>query len=230
MSRLSLFGYVAFTVLYVAFYVVLVLGLAGSWRWTEGWIFLAIFDGMIVAITVLLMRRDPELLRQRFGSPFQEGQPASDKVLLMIITVMLLGWISVMPLDAVRFGWSPPFPAPLKVVGGIGLFLAAVLLYRVFRENTFLIPVVRVQQEREQHVVSSGLYGVVRHPMYMAIVLMVVFAPLLLGSLAGLAAGFGLAVVLAIRIQGEEALLLDELEGYADYRKHVRYRLIPRVY
>ena len=86
MSRLSLFGYVAFTVLYVAFYVVLVLGLAGSWRWTEGWIFLAIFDGMIVATTVLLMRRDPELLRQRFGSPFQEGQPASDKVLLMIIT------------------------------------------------------------------------------------------------------------------------------------------------
>ncbi len=104
------------------------------------------------------------------------------------------------------------------------------LLYRVFRENTFLIPAVRVQQERKQHVVSSGLYGVVRHPMYMAIVLMVMFAPLLLGSLAGLATELGVAVVLAIRIQGEEALLLDELEGYADYRKHVCYRLIPRAY
>ncbi len=230
MSFLRGFGYVVITVVYAACWVVLLLGVAGTWWWTEGWVFLLLWDGMILAVLVMLLYRDPELLRQRFRPPFQEGQPTADKVLILLISLCFLVWFIVMPLDAVRYGWSPAFPWSVKVIGGIGMFAAVLLLYRVFYENTFLIPVVRVQHERRQRVVSTGLYGVVRHPMYMSMELMVLAGSLLLGSLLGLAAGMVLMLLFALRIRVEEETLMHELHGYPQYRKQVRFRLIPGVY
>jgi protein-S-isoprenylcysteine O-methyltransferase Ste14 len=97
-------------------------------------------------------------------------------------------------------------------------------------ENTFASPLVRIQAERRQQVISSGTYGLVRHPLYLAGILMFLGVPLLLGSLYGLFIGILMLVLLAFRIAGEEKMLVNELEGYADYRKKVKYRLIPFIW
>jgi protein-S-isoprenylcysteine O-methyltransferase Ste14 len=110
------------------------------------------------------------------------------------------------------------------------LLLASVVLFEALKENTFAAPVVKMQRERGQKVISTGLYSIVRHPMYSGAVLLFVAAPLLLGSLYGLAIGFLLIVTIAVRSLGEEAMLEQELEGYREYMKRVRWRMIPFVF
>ena len=110
-----------------------------------------------------------------------------------------------MPLDAKRFGWSPVFPLWLKVVGVALLVGSAFLFFRSYTDNTFLSPLVRIQEDRKQQVVSTGVYGFVRHPMYLGGILMFIGAPLLLGSLYGVLVGLALTVLLMARIVGEEA-------------------------
>ena len=107
---------------------------------------------------------------------------------------------------------------------------AAFFLFRSFTDNPFLSPLVRIQGERHQQVVSTGVYGLVRHPMYLGASLMFVGGPLLLGSAWGLLVGLGLVLLLIVRIRGEEKLLARELEGYDAYRGRVRYRLIPGIW
>ena len=122
-----------------------------------------------------------------------------------------------MPLDARRFGWSPSFPPWLEAIGIAMLVGSAFLFFRSYTDNTFLSPLVRVQKERGQRVVSTGVYGFVRHPMYLGGILMFLGAPLLLGSLHGVVAGSALTVLLMARIVGEEAMLARDLDGYVDY-------------
>jgi protein-S-isoprenylcysteine O-methyltransferase Ste14 len=132
-----------------------------------------------------------------------------------------------MPLDAKRFGWSPPFPLWLEAIGLALLVGSAFLFFRSYTDNTFLSPLVRIQEDREQQVISTGVYGFVRHPMYLGGILMFVGAPLLLGSAWGLVVGLALTVLLMARILGEEAMLARELDGYREYTQRVRYRLFP---
>lgn len=133
-----------------------------------------------------------------------------------------------MPLDARRFGWSPPFPPWLEAVGLALLLASAYLFFRSYADN--LSALVRVQDERGQRVISTGVYGIVRHPMYLGGTLMLVGAPLLLGSLWGLVLGLALTALLMARAVGEEAMLARELEGYREYMERVRYRLVPHVW
>jgi protein-S-isoprenylcysteine O-methyltransferase Ste14 len=107
---------------------------------------------------------------------------------------------------------------------------SGVLFLRSFTDNPFLSPLVRIQSDRKQSVVSTGVYGFVRHPMYLGATLMFLGAPLLLGSIAGLLVGAILSLLLAGRIAGEEKLLVSELAGYDEYRKKVRYRLLPFIW
>jgi protein-S-isoprenylcysteine O-methyltransferase Ste14 len=102
--------------------------------------------------------------------------------------------------------------------------------YRAYVDNTFASPLVRIQADRKQHVISTGVYSIVRHPMYLAGILMFIGAPLLLGSLYGMLIGVLLGLLLVVRISGEEKMLTNELEGYADYKMKVRYRLVPFVW
>jgi protein-S-isoprenylcysteine O-methyltransferase Ste14 len=104
------------------------------------------------------------------------------------------------------------------------------LVFEALRENTFAAPVVKMQKERGQKVISTGMYGVVRHPMYAGAVLLFISTPLLLGSVYGLAIGMLLIVTIAARSVGEEAMLKRELEGYSDYTKKVKWRIIPFVF
>lgn len=204
--------------------------LAGDWRWIEGWVFSANFLAMCFSTLIYLYFHDPELLKERFGSPVQETQKRWDKVLLLLFFVEFIVWFALMPLDARRFGWSPAFPVWVKVLGTLFLVLSSFVLFAALKENTFAAPVVKMQKERGQKVVSTGLYGIVRHPMYAGAVLLFIGTPLVLGSVIGLVGGLVLIVTIAARSLGEEAMLKQELEGYSDYMRRVKWRMIPFVF
>jgi len=215
------------TVLYLLVWPALIFVLAGDWRWIEGWLFGGWFVALCSTCIVWLYRKDPALLAERYRKPGTGGQQAWDKFVVYTIVLGFVAWIVVMPLDAKRFGWTPRFPWWLEACGAAMLASSSFLFFRSFTDNTFLSPLVRVQTERQQHVVSSGVYGFVRHPMYLGAILMFAGAALLLGSRLGLLVGIALSVLLAARSVGEEKLLASELEGYDAYKKRVRYRLFP---
>ena len=175
-------------------------------------------------------RKDPALLEERFKQPGEEGQAGWDRFVVVGLLLGFIVWVVVMPLDAKRFGWSPPFPLWLEAIGLALLVGSAFLFFRSYADNTFLSPLVRIQEDRKQQVVSTGVYGFVRHPMYLGGILMFVGAPLLLGSLFGVVAGLALTVLLMARIVGEEKMLARDLDGYADYMRRVRYRLFPPLW
>ena len=135
-----------------------------------------------------------------------------------------------MPLDARRYHWSPAFPFWLETAGAILLCLAFVIIFEAFRENTFAAPVVKIQKERHQTVISTGMYGIVRHPMYLGAMLLFVGVPLLLGSVWGLVLGSVETILIAARSLGEEAELSQNLTGYHEYMKRVRWRMIPFIF
>ena len=215
---------------YLAFFPIILFVLAGDWRWIEGWVFSAIFLLMCFSALLYLYFYDPALLKERFGSPIQQGQKNWDKVLLSFFFVDFLVWFAIMPLDARRFSWTPAFPFWLKATGTVLFLISIVIVFEALRENTFAAPVVKMQKERGQKVISAGMYGVVRHPMYAGALLMFVAAPLLLGSVWGLILSLLLIVTIAVRSIGEEAMLKQELEGYSDYMKKVKWRIVPFIF
>jgi protein-S-isoprenylcysteine O-methyltransferase Ste14 len=219
----------AATGVYLLVWPALQLWLRGDWFWIEGWIFGVWFVALCTTCIVWLYRKDPALLAERYRRPGTGGQSRADAIIVYVLVVGFLAWIAVPPLD-VRFGWSPALPRWMEAAGGALLLGAAFFLFRSFTDNTYLSPLVRIQTERRQQVVSTGVYGVVRHPMYLGASLMFVGGPLLMGSLWGLLAGVALVLLLVRRIRGEEELLARELEGYEVYRQKVRYRLVPGLW
>jgi protein-S-isoprenylcysteine O-methyltransferase Ste14 len=214
----------------LALFPVILFALAGDWLWIEGWVFSIIFLLMCFWTLLYLYFYDPALLKERFGSPIQPSQKSWDKVLLSLFFVDFLVWFAIMPLDARRFHWSPTFPFWLKALGTVLLTISIVMVFEALRENTFAAPVVKMQKERGQTVVSTGMYGVVRHPMYAGALLLFVAGPLLLGSVWGLILSLVLIVTIAVRSIGEEAMLKQELEGYSDYMTKVKWRMIPFLF
>src|SRR6266567_5748448 len=143
-----------------------ILFLSGDWLWLEGWIFSLWFDAMVLSNVIYLYLKDPALLAERSKAPGSDNQKQWDKYLIIGIYLWALVWFIVMPLDAKRFGWSPIFPVWLKVLGGVALLPALYLIYQATVENTYLSTLVRIQTDRKQHVISTGVYGFVRHPLY----------------------------------------------------------------
>ena len=204
--------------------------LAGDWRWIEGWVYSVIFLLMSFGTMLYLYFHDPALLKERFGSPIQETQKRWDKVLLTLFFVEFIVWFALMPLDARRFSWSPVFPSWIRALGALLQIVATYIVFAAMRENTFAAPVVKMQKERGQKVISTGLYAIVRHPMYAGATLLFISGPLLLGSLVGLALALLLIATIAARAVGEEAMLKQELEGYSNYMRKVKWRMIPYVF
>jgi protein-S-isoprenylcysteine O-methyltransferase Ste14 len=214
----------------VAVWPVMMLVLAGDGHWLEGWLFAAWFLGLCATVIGWLYRKDPALLAERYRRPGSGGQSGQDRAIVIALGLGFAAWIVLMPLDARRLRWSPALPESAKACGGALLMASAFLLFRAFHDNTFLSPLVRIQAERKQHVVSTGVYRLVRHPMYLGAILMFAGAPLLLGSAIGLGVGAAMTLLLALRVLGEERVLAKELEGYADYQQKVRFRLFPLVW
>jgi protein-S-isoprenylcysteine O-methyltransferase Ste14 len=202
---------------------------AGTLLWPAGWAFMALFFGFAFAIVLWLAREEPELLAERMSSPIQRGQPLWDKVFVAAVLVLFVLWLIVMPLDAVRFGWSE-VPDWIQLMGALGVVLSFYIMFLTFRENAYLALVVKVQQERGQSVVSTGPYRYVRHPMYASMFLFFPASALLLGSWWGLLLCAVLLGLLVWRIPLEERMLENGLAGYDEYERDVRYRLIPRVW
>lgn len=218
------------TIIIIIFFPAVILLLGGNWRWIEGWIFGIWMDVMVAANMLYLYFKDPALLAERQKSIGSDNQKASDKYLGIAIGLLAVLWFIIVPLDSERFRWSPAFPVWLKILGFVILIPAVYLIQRTTMENTFMSTLIRVQDERKQNVVSTGLYSFVRHPLYLGTLLMSFGADLLLGSLAGLILNLITIILLVYRILGEEKMLAEELEGYEEYKKKVAYRLIPFIW
>ncbi len=202
---------------------------AGTFGWPAGWVFLILFFGFVVAVSLWLLKNNPDLLKERMSGTIQLEQKTWDKISQTLTGMLFFVWLVLMPLDAVRFHGSS-MPVWLQGVGAIILLGVFGLFFLTFRENSYLSPVVRVQEERGQTVVSTGPYHYVRHPMYSAFVLLLPGTALLLASWYGLLLGIILVGMVARRAVLEEHTLRDELPGYAAYMDQVKYRLIPYVW
>ena len=196
---------------------------AGTLDYSGGWLFIALLFIPVLIMGAVLYIKAPELLAKRLD--VKEKQSAQRYVVAFSGLGFLAGFI-VSALDF-RFGWSH-VPVWLTVTASV-LFIASYGLYaEVMRENAYLSRTVKV--EEGQKVVSTGLYGIVRHPMYSATILMFMMIPLILGSFWGFVVFLHYPVLMCIRAVNEEKLLSAELEGYGEYKKKVKYRLIPFIW
>lgn len=217
------------TVVYILMFPTLILVLSGDGRWAEGWIFSIWFTLLSIRTIVYLYRNNPELLAERYKKPGSGGQSNWDKYLVYSLVIGFTLWIIMMPLDAKRFGLTS-LPYWVKTVGTVGLCYSYYFFFYSYKDNSFLSPLVRLQKERKQQVAQTGVYSMVRHPMYLGGILLFICAPMLMGSILGLIIGIVLSALLIGRIFGEERLLNAKLEGYNAYTETVKYRLIPFVW
>ncbi|WP_408147305.1 methyltransferase family protein [Caballeronia glebae] len=230
MSVMSVTSKVAIaSIVEAVLFIALLFGAAGTLEWGAGWAWMVLMFGGGGVVTALIARRDPALLAERMRSPMQPGQPLWDKIFLVAMGVLWCACLVLMGLDAVRFRWSV-MPLWLASAGSALVALSFWLVARVFLENTFLAPVVKIQTERGHRVISSGPYAVVRHPLYAAAAIMIPSSALVLGSWWGLAFSVLLLAGLVWRTVMEERELVAHLEGYAQYARRVRYRLVPFVW
>ncbi|MDG4884919.1 isoprenylcysteine carboxylmethyltransferase family protein [Mesorhizobium sp. WSM4884] len=216
------------TFLWFGFMGALLFMSAGTMHWPGAWAYLVLMVGLSLTLGMALARRDPGLMNERLSPPIQKNQTAADKVLLSILLTAIFAWQILMGLDF-RFGWSA-VPAWLQVIGAIVLLVSIWICYLTMLENSFAAPVVKIQDERGQKVITTGPYSYVRHPMYAGAILFFAGTALLLGSWWGLLSVLAFIVLLAIRTFIEEKTLRTGLRGYDDYAENVRYRLIPMVW
>lgn len=200
---------------------------AGTLAWAAAWVYLAVSLAVGLASGLWLARTDPGLLAERMRLRAPE-QPRADKWFMLVFLVVAVVWFVVIGLD--RRLQASAMPLPLEALGLV-LYLASMLFIMwVFRENSFAAPVVKVQAERHHHVVSTGPYAFVRHPMYAGVMLYFIGTPLLIGSWWGLAMMPVFFLAFAIRSRIEERTLMTGLPGYADYARGVRYRMLPGIW
>jgi protein-S-isoprenylcysteine O-methyltransferase Ste14 len=199
---------------------------AGTFGYWQAWVFLAVFVGASSAIGIYLALKDPELLERRMKvGPAAEKETAQK----IIMTFALAGFFALLLLPAFdhRFGWSK-LPAYLALAGDVLVGLGFFLTFLVLRENSYSASTIQVIEG--QKVISTGLYAIVRHPMYAGALVMLLGMPLALGSWWGLCALLFIVPVLIWRLLDEERLLRKELPGYVEYTREVRYRLVPGLW
>jgi protein-S-isoprenylcysteine O-methyltransferase Ste14 len=209
---------------------VLLMSAAGDWRWVEGWIFSLWYLGLSYTAVFSTYWRDPELLAERGADDDISNRPIWDRRWGVIAFLGFFIWLIVMPLESRRFEWTPGFQTWVKIIGGSGLVPSAYLILKTYFTNTYLSRVVRVQEERGQEVITTGVYRFVRHPMYLGASLFFICGPLLMESFFGIGIGCIMILLLAYRIMGEERLLVEQLKGYAEYREKTKYRLLPGIW
>ena len=196
---------------------------AGTLKWSAAWLFLGILFVPMFAAGIVMMIRNPALLEKRLSAKEEQKE---QKFVILLSGLMFLSAFVAAGLYY-RFGWVP-LPDWVSWAAA-GLFLAAYLLYaEVLRENVYLSRTIEVQEN--QKVVDTGLYGVVRHPMYSATLLLFLSMGLVLGSVISFVILLCYIPIIAKRIRNEEKVLLDGLQGYSEYRKKVKYRLIPFIW
>ncbi len=200
---------------------------AGTLNWWRAWLLIGVIFVGFLASAASLFPGHKDLLTERVRSPLQEGQPLGDKIVLVFLLLAFYGLIAFIPMDVFRFHLIGG-PGILVSSLGLVLFLSGWRIsFLALRENAFASPVVKLQKEREQNVIDTGVYGVVRHPMYAGGILFIVGIPLWLESYAGVLLSVVPIGILVLRVLIEERFLRIHLRGYEAYMKRVCYRLIP---
>ena len=210
-----------------AFGVLIVGGLlfipAKSFEYWNGWLFMGLlFIPMFVA-GIILMIKNPELLRKRLNSKEQENE---QKWVLLFSGLMFIAGFIVAGLNY-RYKWIE-MPNAVTIISSILFTIAYILYAEVLRENTYLSRTIEVQEN--QKVIDTGLYGIVRHPMYAATILLFLTIPLVLGSFSSFIIFLIYPFIIGKRIKNEEKILEKNLKGYTEYKKKVKYKVIPFVW
>jgi protein-S-isoprenylcysteine O-methyltransferase Ste14 len=218
------------TLFAVAVYGLLLFVPAWTVDWWRGWVLLAlVFSGMI-GTRLWAFGPNDTLLEERRKPPLQEGQPLADKLLVIGFVVVFPAYIAFIPLDVFRLHL---LGKPQVLVSSLGLALAIAgwwIISLAFRENAFATAIVKPQEERGQTVIDTGVYSVVRHPLYSGVVLILIGIALWLESSAAAALSIAPIAVIVLRILVEERFLRRRLRGYDAYAKRVQRRLIPLVW
>ena len=196
---------------------------AGTFAYPQGWLLMGILFVPMFIAGLIMMKKSPELLRKRLNV---KEEQAEQKTVILLSGLMFLASFIIAGLNF-RFGW---IRLPLWVSYAAALlFLAGYVLYaEVLRENVWLSRTVEVQEN--QKVIDTGLYGIVRHPMYMSTLILFLAMPLVLGSVISFVIMLLYIPIIAKRIRNEEQVLENGLEGYTEYRKRIRYKVIPFVW
>lgn len=196
---------------------------AGTVEYWNAWLFIALLFIPMFFLGAVLLVKSPQLLEKRLHSKEKE----SEQVIVVILSfVMFLGGFIGSALDF-RFGWSK-MPSAVVVIASVVLLISYGLYAEVMRENAYLSRTVEIQ--KEQKVIDTGLYGIVRHPMYFATTLLFLSIPLVLGSWIGFFIFLIYPLLLVKRIKNEEAVLEMGLPGYREYKEKVRYRMLPFIW
>jgi protein-S-isoprenylcysteine O-methyltransferase Ste14 len=225
MTKLDLkaFGGLLFLIIIMAAALFLSAWTLSYW---QAWVFLSVFFVSVLAITIYLMKKDPKLLQRRVKAGPGYEKEKSQKI---IQTLAQVAFISVLVVPAIdhRFAWSV-VPAFVVVAGDVLVVLGLLIVFLVFKENTFTSATIEVGAE--QKVISTGPYTFVRHPMYSGALIMLLGVPLALGSWWGLLAIIPMKLVIVFRLLDEEKFLTKNLPGYTEYKDKVRYHLTPFIW
>ena len=196
---------------------------AGTFSFWQGWLLLGILFVPMFAAGLIMMKKSPDLLRKRLNVKEEQSE---QKTVILLSGIMFLAAFIFAGLNF-RFGWIR-LPAWVSVAAAVFFLIAYMLYAEVLRENAYLSRTIEVQEN--QKVVDTGLYGVVRHPMYMTTLILFLAMPLVLGSLISFVITLAYIQIIAKRIRNEEEVLEDGLEGYKEYKKRVRYKVIPFIW
>ncbi|HET8966361.1 MAG TPA: isoprenylcysteine carboxylmethyltransferase family protein [Candidatus Acidoferrum sp.] len=214
----------------LAFFQMLMATLLFLPAWTihfwQAWLFWIVFTAAQLTITLYFLRADPHLIENRLkAGPRAESRPAQKLILFFAVSLSLA--MVILPGLDYRFGWSN-VRLPLVLLGELGVIAGMSIIFFVFRANTHAAATVRVEQG--QQVISTGLYGLVRHPMYLGALVLFLATPLALGSYWTLLLVPFLFAALAARLLDEELFLIANLPGYSDYCQRVRRHLVPYIW
>ncbi len=213
------------------FFAVALLWPAGTWQWWEAWIIIGLWTVFGVVLTHYLLQHDPALLAERMKfMPLDKDQKVWDKVIMLLFFIAAIGLYILPGFDVVRYGWSEPLPVRMKILAMLVHLPCFLFLGWVMRENTYLSQVVKIDKDRDHQVVTTGPYALVRHPMYTVVIVLLFALPVALGSRYTLILAVFLTLLLIIRTSLEDRTLHEELEGYSEYAKQTRYRLIPGIW
>lgn len=217
------------TVVWFGLMGAIIFGAAGTIAYAGGWLYLGEMLAISVVLSAYTARVDPGLLRERLKPPIQKEQPLADKLIVVPLLLLLFGSMGFMAADAMRWHWSN-MPGAVQGAGCVLLLPALGFMVWTMRSNSFAAPVVKIQKERGQTVITTGPYAFVRHPLYFGALFYVAATSLVLGSWWGLVTVPLVAVGFAIRIPVEEKALREGLVGYDAYARRVRWRLIPFIW
>ena len=196
---------------------------ANSFDYWNGWLFMGLlFIPMFIA-GIILMIKNPELLRKRLNAKEQENE---QKWVLLFSGLMFIAGFIIAGLNY-RYRWIE-MPNVVTIISSILFIIAYILYAEVLRENTYLSRTIEVQEN--QKVIDTGLYGIVRHPMYAATILLFLSIPLVLGSIISFIIFLFYPIIIGRRIKNEEKVLEEGLKGYTEYKKKVKYKVIPFVW